>query len=76
MLETMPARLASLRVDGGASADDLLCQIQADQIGVPVERPELVETTAADAAQARWTEAVGRATRCAHRGEWRFTDIP
>ena len=29
----------SLRVDGGAAANDLLCQLQADQLGVPVERP-------------------------------------
>jgi glycerol kinase len=50
VLETMPAQLSSLRVDGGASANDLLCQIQADQIGVPVERPRLVETTALGAA--------------------------
>ncbi len=49
VLDTMP-RLSSLRVDGGASANDLLCQIQADQVGVPVERPELVETTALGAA--------------------------
>ena len=49
VLETMPAA-SSLRVDGGASANDLLCQIQADQVGVPVERPEIVETTALGAA--------------------------
>jgi glycerol kinase len=49
VLETMPG-LASLRVDGGASANDLLCQLQADQVGVPVERPRLVETTALGAA--------------------------
>jgi glycerol kinase len=49
VLETLPAR-AALRVDGGASANDLLCQIQADQIGVPVERPAIVETTALGAA--------------------------
>ena len=49
VLETMPG-LSSLRVDGGASANDLLCQVQADQIGVPVERPKLVETTALGAA--------------------------
>ena len=42
--------VSSLRVDGGASANDLLCQIQADQLGVPVERPEIVETTALGAA--------------------------
>ena len=35
-----------LRVDGGASANDLLCRLQADQLGVPVERPRIVETTA------------------------------
>ncbi len=39
-----------LRVDGGASANDLLMQFQADLLGVPVERPDLVETTAAGAA--------------------------
>jgi len=50
VLETMPAQLSSLRVDGGASANDLLCQIQADQVGVSVERPRLVETTALGAA--------------------------
>jgi glycerol kinase len=49
VLETMPG-LSALRVDGGASANDLLCQIQADQVGVPVERPQLVETTALGAA--------------------------
>ena len=49
VLETMPG-LASLRVDGGAAANDLLCQVQADQVGVPVERPEIVETTALGAA--------------------------
>jgi glycerol kinase len=41
---------APLRVDGGASANDLLCQIQADQVGVEVQRPKLVETTALGAA--------------------------
>ncbi|HET7432376.1 MAG TPA: glycerol kinase [Nocardioides sp.] len=51
VLETMPSPAASsLRVDGGASANDLLCQIQADQIAIPVERPEIVETTALGAA--------------------------
>jgi glycerol kinase len=91
--------LTTLAVDGGAAANDLLCQLQADQLGVPVERPKNVETTglgaaflaglgtgvwssvdelratwqldrrfepqadraAADAAHARWREAVERA---------------
>src|SRR6266516_3416772 len=34
-----------LSADGGAAANDLLCQLQADQIGVPVRRPEVTETT-------------------------------
>ena len=39
-----------LRVDGGASVNDWLMQFQSDIIGVPVERPEMVETTALGAA--------------------------
>jgi glycerol kinase len=39
-----------LRVDGGASRNDLLMQIQADLLGVPVVRPEITETTAAGVA--------------------------
>ena len=39
-----------LRVDGGASANDWLMQFQADVLGVPVERPGMVETTALGAA--------------------------
>ena len=42
--------LAELRVDGGASVMDLLCQFQADQLGVVVRRPENLETTAMGAA--------------------------
>jgi glycerol kinase len=40
----------ALQVDGGASSNDLLCQLQADQLGVPVQRPEVQETTALGAA--------------------------
>jgi len=39
-----------LRVDGGATANDLLMQIQADIIGIPVVRPRVTETTALGAA--------------------------
>ena len=39
-----------LRVDGGATANDWLMQFQADVLGVPVERPDIVETTALGAA--------------------------
>jgi len=42
--------LTTLAVDGGAAANDLLCQLQADQLGVPVERPKNVETTGLGAA--------------------------
>lgn len=42
--------LAALKVDGGASANNLLMQIQADVIGSPVLRPRCVETTAMGAA--------------------------
>jgi glycerol kinase len=42
--------LRQLRVDGGASANDLLMQIQADVLGIAVERPAVVETTALGAA--------------------------
>lgn len=43
-------RITTLRVDGGAAASDLLMQIQADLLGVRVERPKNVETTALGAA--------------------------
>lgn len=42
--------LISLKVDGGASANNLLMQIQADIINLPVNRPRCVETTAMGAA--------------------------
>ena len=40
----------SLRVDGGAASADLLLQLQADQLQVPVSRPKVQETTALGAA--------------------------
>ena len=39
-----------LRVDGGASVMNFLCQFQADLLGIPVRRPKLTETTALGAA--------------------------
>jgi glycerol kinase len=52
VVDTLPpsSPLTSLTVDGGACANDLLCQLQADQLGVPVERPKIVDTTALGAA--------------------------
>ena len=42
--------LSELRVDGGASVNDLLMQFQADLLGVPVARPKITEATALGAA--------------------------
>ncbi|HET9852215.1 MAG TPA: glycerol kinase GlpK [Candidatus Limnocylindrales bacterium] len=44
------ASVETLRVDGGAAANDLLLQLQADLLGMPVERPVVAETTALGAA--------------------------
>jgi len=43
-------RIRRLLVDGGASRNDFLMQFQADVLGVPIERPSMVETTALGAA--------------------------
>ena len=45
-----------MRVDGGATANDLLMQFQADILGVPVVRPKVIETTALGAA---WLAGLG-----------------
>ena len=42
--------IALLRADGGASVSDVLLQMQADLLRIPVDRPEMVETTAFGAA--------------------------
>jgi glycerol kinase len=43
-------RLTKLRADGGAAANDMLMQFQADMLGIPVERPAILETTSQGAA--------------------------
>ncbi len=43
-------RLQALQVDGGAAANEFLMQFQADLLGVPVARPDVLETTALGAA--------------------------
>ena len=54
LLQAMAAgervEVPALRVDGGAAANDWLMQFQADVLGIPVERPDMVETTALGAA--------------------------
>jgi glycerol kinase len=42
--------VSELRVDGGACVNDLLMQFQADLLGIPVVRPQVIETTALGAA--------------------------
>jgi glycerol kinase len=70
-------KLAELRVDGGASANAVAMQFQADVLGVPVVRPACMETTALGAAylaglQAGFWSDVGAVARKWHEGA-RFT---
>jgi glycerol kinase len=50
MVADADAPIPELRVDGGATCDDLLLQFQADVLRIPVIRPKMVETTALGAA--------------------------
>lgn len=50
MQEDAGVKLASLKVDGGASANNMLMQFQADILGADVERPKVIESTAMGAA--------------------------
>jgi glycerol kinase len=50
MAEDSGVRVTELRVDGGAAANDIVMQFQADLLGVPVVRPRILETTALGAA--------------------------
>jgi glycerol kinase len=50
MEEDAGLKLASLKVDGGACANNILMQFQADILNTPVERPEVIESTAMGAA--------------------------
>jgi glycerol kinase len=67
----------AFRVDGGASANDLLMQFQADLLGLPVERPRMIETTALGAASLAglaagvWSsrDEIGRAFKVGKRFE-------
>ena len=52
MVKDSGVRLALLKVDGGATVNDTLMQLQADVLGVPVVRPVVAETTALGAAYA------------------------
>ncbi|HNL06789.1 MAG TPA: glycerol kinase GlpK [Chitinophagales bacterium] len=61
--------LAALRVDGGASANNLLMQLQADLLNTPVERPRTIETTALGAAYLAAT-AIGLLTTDDIAAQW------
>ena len=50
VFDTIETPIPVLRVDGGASENPLLMQMQADQLGVPVERPRIADTTGMGAA--------------------------
>jgi len=50
MAADLGAPLTELRVDGGAAANDLLLQLQADLLGIPLHRPSMLEPTALGAA--------------------------
>jgi glycerol kinase len=50
MQKDLSKKLKTLKVDGGAAANNLLMQLQADYLGVPCVRPVVIETTSAGAA--------------------------
>ena len=62
--------LAELRVDGGAAANGLLLQFQADLLGVPVLRPRILETTALGAAYLAGLAAGVWASRAEIAAHW------
>lgn len=65
LTESAPSRPATLRVDGGAARNTLLLQLVADAVGVPVERPAVIESAVLGAAL-----LAGRAV-----GLWRDDDV-
>lgn len=65
MQEDSGVTLASLKVDGGACANNILMQFQADILGTDVERPQVIESTAMGAAYLAGIQA----------GIWKKDDI-
>lgn len=64
--------LSELRVDGGASRNDLLMQLQADLLGVPVVRPKVTETTALGAAYLAGLAVGFWSDRAEVEGQWKL----
>ena len=77
VLETMRKesglRIRELRVDGGASANDILCRFQADILGIPVLRPKTVETTARSGPPISPASAPGSGSRRRRSSAWPST---
>ena len=65
-------KLSELRVDGGAAANDLLMQFQADILGVPVVRPKVLETTALGAAYLAGLHTGVWASRAEIAAQWQM----
>lgn len=70
MAEESGIPLETLRVDGGAAANNFLMQFQADVLDTPVERPEIIETTALGAAYLAGL-AVGLWTKKEIASQWK-----
>lgn len=68
-------QFAALRVDGGASRNNLLMQLQADILGIPVVRPTVSETTALGAAYAAGLAAGVWVSLDAVRGHWKVDRV-
>ncbi|MFB8386115.1 glycerol kinase GlpK [Microbacterium sp. NPDC055910] len=64
-------QLTELRVDGGMTRNDMLMQFQADILGMPVVRPEVIETTALGAAYAAGLATGVWSSRDELRAHWR-----
>ena len=74
--------LKSMRVDGGATANDLLMQIQSDVMGIEIIRPQVIETTALGAAYAAglavgvWESPNGLRNKWREDHRWSSTQNP
>jgi glycerol kinase len=79
MQKDSEATLSCLAVDGGMSDSNLCMQIQADMIGIPVDRPKMRETTAFGAAVAaafamgKWQDLEELKSRVGREGRQKFT---
>ncbi len=72
---SLPAPITELRVDGGAAANNLLMQMQADLAGIPVVRPEHTESTAMGAAYLAGIQAGAWASPAEVSSLWRADRI-